>query len=64
MAEHITDMCRRIRQEICDDPVAPLDDVPLSIRMRARIERWYSDRAFLALFAERAYKLAEMQEEE
>lgn len=48
MAEHVTDVCKRILEDACQSPLAPLEDVPLTVQMRGRIERWYSDRAFLA----------------
>ena len=58
MSEHVTSMCERVLRE---ELVAPLDDVALTVRMRERIRRWYSDRAFLAeqakLLWERADRL-------
>jgi hypothetical protein len=48
MAEHVTDVCKRVLEETCHNPLAPLGDVSLTAQMRTRIERWYSDRAFLA----------------
>ncbi len=47
MAEHVTDMVKRILAE--EATRFSLEDVPLTLRFRERIERWHRERGFLAM---------------